>query len=403
MSILRHGIATARRWATSWERRWLDPELSATGAPADGLRRARVLLWAISMVPLGLATTQVVSLALGKPLVWLELGVTTSMLAVVGLLPLLRRRRRVARAGFLLVTGLCLGSLLQVAGSAGQELVAAMMLTVLPALATVVLGLRGAVFTCSLIVVGLTATGVAVEIGALVPAQRVPAAVFDRWLFAVPVLVTLASTAIVTLLEASRRRALAELEASRAELAESEAQIRQLAFYDEVTGLGNRAFILERLDAALGAARTHDHAVGLFFLDLDGFKDVNDTLGHEAGDEILAEVAQRFSSCLRLSDRMGHRGDEFHLSRFGGDEFVVLLARVNGRDGCEIVARRLIASLEEPLRIRGRKRDLGVSLGIAVYPEDGENAGTLLRRADHAMYRAKRVDGSAYRFHDADA
>jgi len=153
-------------------------------------------------------------------------------------------------------------------------------------------------------------------------------------------------------------------------------QLTQQAFQDLLTGLPNRARLMERLDFALGQRGA---SVGLLFLDLDGFKQVNDTLGHDAGDQLLAQVGKRFAGCLRDGDV---------LARLGGDEFIVLLPEVTA-DGAAMVARRLEACLTEPFGLAGGTVTVGASVGLAMRPAGQSTPEDLLREADEAMYRVK--------------
>jgi diguanylate cyclase (GGDEF)-like protein len=163
----------------------------------------------------------------------------------------------------------------------------------------------------------------------------------------------------------------------------AEEQIAYLAYHDSLTGLPNRALLQEHLDLALARARRQGEAIGLLYLDLDGFKLVNDSLGHPAGDELLCHVT------MRLSER--RRGMDL-LARQGGDEFLLLLADLD-RSEAEAHARRvaedLLKALAEPFSISGAEFHIGASIGISLYPRDAADAGELLRHADAAMYAAK--------------
>jgi diguanylate cyclase (GGDEF)-like protein/PAS domain S-box-containing protein len=180
-------------------------------------------------------------------------------------------------------------------------------------------------------------------------------------------------------------------------------RIKALAFFDGVTGLATRRVFIDRLTRAIDVAEKRRHPLAVLFLDLDGFKNVNDRHGHELGDEVLSLVAERFASSIRLSDQMGRVPDEIEVSRYGGDEFTVMLAEVNGAKGAEVVARRIARSLDRPIEAQGASVQLGVSIGIALYPDDGTTAEELLRNADAAMYRAKRESGSAFCLHEGDS
>ncbi len=156
-------------------------------------------------------------------------------------------------------------------------------------------------------------------------------------------------------------------------------QIEMLAFFDSLTGLANRRRLQMNAEAAIADARRQGTAVSLLYLDLDRFKDVNDTLGHDAGDDLLMQVASRLRANTRTEDT---------LARLGGDEFVVLLPGQN-RDHATQVAQRILDQIERPFALRGRMIHLGVSIGIACFPDDGSNADALMTHADIAMYRAK--------------
>jgi len=160
-------------------------------------------------------------------------------------------------------------------------------------------------------------------------------------------------------------------------------QVERLAFQDALTGLPNRLQLMENLNAALAAASQRETLMAVAFLDLDGFKGVNDTHGHDAGDELLREVAQRLQQCVRANDTV---------ARLGGDEFVLTLAQINVPDGVQRVVERVNAALCAPIALSaGIRVTVGCSIGVAVFPEHGRTAHELLARADAAMYEAKRA------------
>jgi len=178
-------------------------------------------------------------------------------------------------------------------------------------------------------------------------------------------------------------------------------RIRQLAYFDDVTGLPNRAFFRERLSLALGLARRNQRHLALMFLDLDNFKRINDTLGHSVGDLLLNEVGKRLILSLRASDSItvGHQDNiEESLARFGGDEFTLLLPEIHKGEDAGLVARRVLDALAEPLILAENEIIVNGSIGIAVYPEDGQDVESLLKNADMAMYSAKRESGNDFRF-----
>ena len=180
---------------------------------------------------------------------------------------------------------------------------------------------------------------------------------------------------------------------------EARARIHTLAYYDTVTGLPNRAMLMERLGDAIDRARQNDRGVGLLFIDLDRFKGVNDTLGHSAGDALLRSVANRVEQVLRTRNGEGSRptsrGDL--LARLGGDEFVILLPDLIDPTVANAVAERVLNALVEPFVIHGHEVAISASVGTASFPNDGEDIETLLRGADVAMYQAKEAGGNGVR------
>jgi diguanylate cyclase (GGDEF)-like protein/PAS domain S-box-containing protein len=164
---------------------------------------------------------------------------------------------------------------------------------------------------------------------------------------------------------------------------------RHQAEHDALTGLPNRVLLLDRMQQALAATRRQHKQFALMFLDLDRFKQINDTLGHHAGDVVLKEVAGRLTHCVRGVDTV---------SRLGGDEFVVLLADIGGVDQAAHVAGTVMHSLARLIPMDGQDISVSVSIGIAICPSDGQDADTLLRHADVAMYHAKQNGHSEFRF-----
>lgn len=182
---------------------------------------------------------------------------------------------------------------------------------------------------------------------------------------------------------------------------QSEERIRRLAYFDDLTGLPNRQLFQNRLDQAIEKAREIERSVAVLFVDLDHFKNVNDTLGHRAGDRLLGAVAQRFAHSIRGNDlvaRAGNRDEMSAISRLGGDEFTVLVT-VKEREQAGLVAERLLRSLVAPLRIDGHDIFVGASIGIATFPEDAKDAEALTRNADTAMYQAKANGRGVYTFY----
>lgn len=164
---------------------------------------------------------------------------------------------------------------------------------------------------------------------------------------------------------------------------ETTARMEHLAQHDELTGLHNRNAFYERFDQSLALARRHGSQMGLLFIDLDNFKGLNDVLGHNSGDTILEIVASKLKSCVRAADTV---------CRFGGDEFVVLLAEIAQPDHAHAVADKIREAAALPMVIAGHEVTLQLSIGVSVYPENGETAGALLKEADSAMYRIKTLN-----------
>lgn len=174
---------------------------------------------------------------------------------------------------------------------------------------------------------------------------------------------------------------------------EAELKVEHLAHYDSLTGLPNRTFFRDRLDVALAQARRSGSRVCLLFMDLDHFKAVNDTFGHDFGDVLLKAVAARASTSIREGDT---------LARLGGDEFTVVLPAVDGPAAGARVADRLLGLLSEPLNLNGREIFITPSIGISVFPDDASDSETLIKNADTAMYRAKEGGRNGYQFFTAD-
>lgn len=168
-------------------------------------------------------------------------------------------------------------------------------------------------------------------------------------------------------------------------------QFRHLAHHDTLTGLPNRRLLGDRTEQALALARRSGHLVALLLLDLDDFKVINDTDGHSAGDMVLVAIAQRLRSLVREIDTV---------ARLGGDEFVILLQDIGHPKDAARVAEKVIDAVRKPVEVGGRQYQLGVSVGIAHFPEHAANMEGLMQQADIAMYRAKQAGGAAYHFAD---
>jgi diguanylate cyclase (GGDEF)-like protein/PAS domain S-box-containing protein len=157
-------------------------------------------------------------------------------------------------------------------------------------------------------------------------------------------------------------------------------QLEYQATCDELTGLTNRSLLNDRLDQAIKGAQRYQKEVCIFFLDLDNFKVINDTLGHSAGDELLKLIAKRLQNCARSEDT---------IARYGGDEFVLIFPQIARMEDAAQIAERLIDEISQPLQIKGHKFQGTTSIGISFYPQDGQDKETLLQHADAAMYQAK--------------
>ena len=177
------------------------------------------------------------------------------------------------------------------------------------------------------------------------------------------------------------------------ELKAAQIQMETLAFYDPLTGLANRRLFRNRLEKAVKAVQRSDTSMALMFLDMDQFKRVNDTLGHDAGDILLKEVANRLSAVVRENDTV---------SRIGGDEFTILLTDVHHTSDVLIVAEKLLRTLARPIRIKGQDIVTTVSIGITLTPDDSTDPNTLMKNADLAMYRAKELGRNNFQFFSED-
>ena len=173
---------------------------------------------------------------------------------------------------------------------------------------------------------------------------------------------------------------------------QAEERVRHLAHYDELTGLPNRTMFNERLKHSLAQMRRIEHSLAILFLDLDRFKNINDTLGHEAGDRVLREVAQRLRACLRETDTVG---------RLGGDEFVVLIEEPPRPLNGTVVAQKILTAMAKPFLMQGQEFHITASIGISTSPDDGTDIQTLMKNADIAMYRAKEQGRNTFQFYSA--
>ncbi|MBF0184870.1 MAG: EAL domain-containing protein [Magnetococcales bacterium] len=169
----------------------------------------------------------------------------------------------------------------------------------------------------------------------------------------------------------------------------TEERLEQLAFYDPLTRLPNRMLFKDRVKRAIDWSGRHGKKGAVFFIDLDRFKYVNDTLGHAAGDKLLVEVARRLLACVRSSDTV---------ARLGGDEFTVILTDLNHGDQAAVIAEKIIASVSQPVELDGNQANIGASIGIAIFPDDGNTYDLITQYADLAMYHAKEAGRGVSRF-----
>jgi diguanylate cyclase (GGDEF)-like protein len=177
------------------------------------------------------------------------------------------------------------------------------------------------------------------------------------------------------------------------QLQQANSKLQLLAHYDALTGLANRALLTEQMAILLHQANRESKMMALLFLDLDGFKPINDEFGHDVGDQLLKVFAERISSNIRSSDLA---------ARIGGDEFVIVLSDIHEVMHAETFAAMINATLHEPIIFEGNELSVGVSIGISVYPDHGEDSETLLKAADIAMYQAKREGKNQYKVFDGD-
>jgi diguanylate cyclase (GGDEF)-like protein len=199
---------------------------------------------------------------------------------------------------------------------------------------------------------------------------------------------------LISSLESVVQERTALLSAAVEEVAHAKGLLEELAQHDSLTGLPNRRLLLDRLKQAIANGRRRGGHVGVLFIDLDRFKAINDTLGHDAGDELLKEVARRLSGCVREGDTV---------SREGGDEFVLVLPDLEVREDARRVADKALAELGKPVMIGAHETRVTPSIGVSYYPDDASDPQELLKCADDAMYRAKDAGRNAVRLFSAES
>ncbi|MCM3388358.1 sensor domain-containing diguanylate cyclase [Ureibacillus chungkukjangi] len=173
---------------------------------------------------------------------------------------------------------------------------------------------------------------------------------------------------------------------------ELEIELKRMAYFDELTDIPNRKMLDRQIQKALVRSKRHRHNFSIMFIDLDDFKKVNDTLGHDAGDQLLIDVVSRINNCIREEDV---------ISRIGGDEFIVMFEET-GKDEIEQIAKRIIEYVGEPYTINDESACISLSIGISMYPDDGEDKDTLIKAADKAMYSAKNNGKNNYQIYTND-
>jgi diguanylate cyclase (GGDEF)-like protein len=201
------------------------------------------------------------------------------------------------------------------------------------------------------------------------------------------------TSVIAWLMSNDMHTAVEAVHAQNAQLAATQARMELMATHDALTGLPNRSLARDRFEQAAAAARRSGQRVAMLYLDLDNFKNVNDTLGHSSGDTLLRQVSDRLSAQLRHADTV---------ARLGGDEFLLLVPGVVDVDGVAEIANKVVTGLMAPFTVMGMEIFAGCSLGATVFPTDGEDFDSLLKKADIAMYRAKESGRNAFRFWDGE-
>ena len=176
------------------------------------------------------------------------------------------------------------------------------------------------------------------------------------------------------------------------EIKKNEEKLKHQAYFDSLTGIPNRTLFLDRSEIALNQAKRSNEGLAVIFIDLDEFKELNDTLGHDAGDVMLKSIAQRFINCARKSDTV---------SRRGGDEFTILMPRIKNIEDAVKLAERILLSNKNAISIKEKMVFPKTSIGISIYPHDGDSIETLINNADKAMYYAKESGKNQYSFYNS--
>ena len=169
----------------------------------------------------------------------------------------------------------------------------------------------------------------------------------------------------------------------------TEVAMHNMAYHDSLTGLPNRILLNDRLEMALAKAKRSKKQIAVLFIDFDGFKKINDSLGHDIGDKLLQAVGARLKSCLREEDTV---------ARLGGDEFVLILPEIPTREATGILADKLLETIRPPFTFGGHEVKITLSIGISLFPENGDTSKTLLKRADEALYLAKNSGRDCFKY-----
>ena len=194
------------------------------------------------------------------------------------------------------------------------------------------------------------------------------------------------------------------------ELKKSQEKLKTLAYYDSLTSLPNRPLFMDRLEQEIKYAQRNRKTIAVFFLDLDEFKKINDTFGHSAGDSLLVSVGNRLKDCLRYSDTIGRssgviRRDQAstpeQFSRIGGDEFTLIIPNFSDKKFIATVAEKILSLFKQPFQVAGREIFISTSIGIALYPDNGDTVETLIKNADTAMYRAKEAGKNTFEYYSS--
>ncbi|MDX1739024.1 MAG: sensor domain-containing diguanylate cyclase, partial [Alphaproteobacteria bacterium] len=198
---------------------------------------------------------------------------------------------------------------------------------------------------------------------------------------------------VARIMDSHNRQSFTGIMRDISERKKEEERLTYIAYHDVLTGLPNRAMFEEHLKKARDRSLRSNKALGVIFTDLDNFKPINDSLGHEAGDLVLIEVAKRFKSVIRSSDTV---------ARLGGDEFVAIIENLEDSKDIELVAHKMLEVLQEPILLQGKEYKVGASLGIAILPDHASDLDELLDCADKAMYESKKGGRNQYRIYTSD-